>query len=679
MTSATPPVSKTVDGPDPWAWLRNREDPDTIAYLEAENTYADTWFDAPDIAALRGTLFDEIKSRTLETDLSVPVKKGPWWYYSRTVEGLDYGIHCRRSGRDAGDEIVLLDENELAEGNDYHALGVFNISFDHRRIAYSTDHDGSEIYTMRIRELVEDGEGTTTAVDLPDLIDQTYYGCAWSADGNHVFYTVPDDAMRPYQVWRHEIGTAQSDILVYEENDPSFNVSVGNTRSQAYILIEIASLTTSETWFIPTASPTDPPRCIERRHADVEYDVDHRGDEFVIVTNLDAPDFRVVTAPISWPSRTNWQEIITHVPGRRITSVQAFADHLVMSAWEDATPTITVLRDGIDPYRLRFDDPVHSAGPAGNAEFETSLLRFHYQSLTTPPSIFEEDLTTGARELLKQQPVLGDFDATRYVGSREWATAPDGTKVPISVVRHRDTALDGTAPLVLYGYGSYEASMAPWFSIARLSLLDRGVVFAVGHIRGGGELGRNWYLNGKMLNKRNTFTDFIACAEHLVAARIGAPDRVAIRGGSAGGLLVGASMAMAPEHFAAVVAEVPFVDVVNTMLDETLPLTVIEWEEWGNPNDPTYHDYIASYSPYENVPTTARPAMYVTAGLNDPRVSYHEPAKWVAKLRALSPDDNVLLFRTELGAGHGGPSGRYDEWRDEARVLSFILRSLRVV
>lgn len=666
------PRAKALAGPDPWSWLRDRDDPDTLAYLTAENTYADAWFDQPEVARLRQAIFDEIKTRTLETDLSVPVRRGDWWYYSRTVEGLDYPIHCRsRSQSPAGDdETVLLDENVIAAGHDYHALGVFAVSFDHALVAYSTDHDGGEVYTLRIRTL-------STGVDS-DVIERTYYGSAWSGDNRYLFYTVPDDAMRPYQVWCHALGTEQAtDRLVYEEADPSFYVSVGNTRSEAFVVIETASLTTSEAWLVPTDEPLVPARCVQARRPGHEYEIDHQGDRLVITTNLDAPDFRVVTAPIESPGLEHWHELVAHRPGRRISGASAFADHIVISAWEDAQPTLTVLHGDGTVERLDFDEAVHTVGAGGNPEYATNTLRFNYQSLTTPPSVYEQDLHTGERTLLKRQPVLGDFDPARYVAEREWATAGDGTKVPISVVRRRDVARSAGAPLVLYGYGAYEASTAPWFSIGRLSLLDRGVVFAVAHVRGGGELGRNWYLNGKMLQKRNSFTDLIACAEHLVAAGYCDPRRIAIRGGSAGGLLVTAAMSMRPDLFAAVIAEVPFVDVVNTMLDDTLPLTVLEYEEWGNPADPTYRNYIASYAPYENVPP-ARPAVYVTAGLNDPRVSYHEPAKWVARLRAQSAGDRPLLLRTELEAGHGGASGRYDEWRDEARVLAFLLRELGV-
>jgi len=415
---------------------------------------------------------------------------------------------------------------------------------------------------------------------------------------------------------------------------------------------------------------------IEPRVAGREYTIDHRGDVFVILTNDEAEDFRIMTAPIAEPGRDRWTELVGHVPGRRIVSVDAFAGHLLVHEWADGLPRLRVLFDDGTERVLAFDEPVHSVEPGVNAEFDTTVVRFDYESLITPASVYEEDVRTGERRLLKRTPVLGGFDPAVYDTARTWATALDGARVPVDLVWKRGTPRDGTAPLVLYGYGSYEYSMAPWFSIARLSLLDRGVVWALGHPRGGGELGRQWYLHGKLLEKRNTFTDFAAVAEHLVDEGWTATDRLGIRGGSAGGLLVGATMELRPDLFGAVVAEVPFVDVVNTMHNEALPLTVTEWEEWGDPRDPAYEAYMASYAPYENVAAVAYPPMLVTAGLNDPRVSYHEPAKWVARLRATATGPGPLLLHTELGAGHRGPSGRYEAWREEARTLSFLLTVL---
>ncbi|HEY8094161.1 MAG TPA: prolyl oligopeptidase family serine peptidase, partial [Acidimicrobiales bacterium] len=508
-----------------------------------------------------------------------------------------------------------------------------------------------------------------------DRLEGTYYGTAWSADERFLFYTMPDHAMRPHQVWRHELGTAQADdVLVHEEPDERYNVDIELTRSGQYIIITNEANTSTDVLVLPAADPLATPRLIADRRPDVEYRLDHWGDDFVILTNLDAPDFKVVRAPCDAPGVEGWADLVPHVPGRRITQVEPFAGHLVLHEWADATERIRILRAAGSEWTLAFDEAVHSVEIGVNLEYETSSLRFGYESLTVPHSIFEEDLDTGSRRLLKRMPVLGGYDPATYESSREWATAPDGARVPVDVVWRRDTPRDGTAPLSLYGYGAYEYSRPPWFSIARLSFLDRGGVWALAHPRGGGELGRGWYLDGKLLTKRNTFTDFIACADHLVAQGYGAEDRVTARGGSAGGLLMGACIAQRPELFAGVVAAVPFVDVVTSMSDPDLPLTVTEWDEWGDPRHEPFASYLLGYSPYDNVVEGASyPALYVTAGLNDPRVSYHEPAKWVAKLRAQVATRGPLLLRTEMGAGHSGPSGRYETWRNEARMLSFLL------
>ena len=675
----TPPVAKRIPTPaarwngevvDDYAWLRNRDDPDTIAYLEAENTWCDAWFEH--LAPLRDQLFEEIRSRTQETDLSVPVPRGPWQYYSRTVEGLDYHVHCR-APRGGGDEQVLLDENAQAAGQSFFSLGTLEVTPDHFLLAWSVDLDGNEHYTLRIRDL-------DTGVDLDDVLTEVSAGSAWSADGLHLFYLRRDEALRPYQVWRHALGTAQADdVLVFEDLDEHFYVDVDRTLSDAFIVISSGSRTTSEVHVVPAADATAPARVIAPRRVGHEYSIDHQGDRFIVLTNDDAEDFRVMTAPVDHPGFDTWVELVAHVPGRRIVQVDAFAGHLVLHEWADATPRLRVLfADGTERV-LTFDTDAHDVEPGANAEYDTTVLRFGYEALGVPGQVLEEDLATGVRTLLKEQPVLGGFDRSRYVSTRLWAEAADATKVPIDVIHHVDTPLDGTAAALVYGYGSYEISIPPYFSIARLSLLDRGVVFALVHPRGGGELGRQWYEGGKLLNKPNTFSDTIACAEHLVRAGYAAPDRLALRGGSAGGLLVAACVNARPDLFAAAVAEVPFVDVVNSMSDETLPLTVGEWDEWGDPRTETYGPVMGSYSPYDNIAPVAYPPMFVTAGLNDPRVSYHEPAKYVAKMRATSTGSAPLLLRTELGAGHSGPSGRYDSWRDEARVLAFVLETLRVI
>lgn len=657
---------------DPWAWLRNRDDPATISYLEAENKFADEFFAAH--SGLIDTVFEEIKSRVLETDLEAPVRKDTWWYTSRTEEAKSYPIHCRGTSREAATEHVLLDENVEADGHEYFSLGTFVVSPDHTLLAWSSDTDGGERYTMRVRDLA-------TGTDLSDVLtDTSWGGCAWSnvtaadADGTSderwLFYVKPDEAMRPFQVWRHLIGTPQDlDQLVLEDLDERFFVSVDLTRSDQWIVLESSSKLSSEVAIVPASQPAATPQIVRPRTPDLEYHLDHWGDRFVIVTNLDAEDFRVMTAPVTSPHE--WTEFLAHEAGRRIIGAEPFESHLVVHEWHHAQQRLRVLRADGREHVIDLGDEPHEVELDSNPEWKTSTVRFTYQSFTTPASVFEEDIETHERTLLKQKPVPG-VDLSQYTASREWATAADGTRIPLDVVRRRDAAANGTAPGVVYGYGSYEISLAPWFSVARLSLLDRGWAFAAVHPRGGGELGRRWYLDGKLLAKANTFGDTIACCEYLIANGWVAPGRLALRGGSAGGLLVGACINMRPDLFSSAVAEVPFVDVVSTMSDPSLPLTVTEWEEWGDPRAEPYAQYMLSYSPYDNVDARSYPALYVTAGLNDPRVSYHEPAKWVAKMRHVRLNDRPLVFKCEMGAGHGGPSGRYEMWRDEARVIAFL-------
>ncbi len=641
--------------------MRDTDDPALRTYLEAENTYCENWF-APH-AELREAIFGEIRSRVQETDVSVPSKRGPWWYVSRTVEGQAYAIHCRGTSAPAAAETVILDENAESAGHDYFALGAFDVGQQHRLLAWSSDTDGSEEYTLRIRDL-------DTGVDLADSIERTYYGTAWSSDDTWLFYTVPDEQMRPYQVWRHRVGSTQhDDVLVLEENDERFFVEVDLTRSGEWIVITIDSKETSEVWLVPASTPEQAPKLVRPREHGHEYAVDHWGDRFVVLTNLEAEDFRVMTAPLDTPA--TWSELIPHRPGRRITGVEPFAGHLAVHEWSAGQPGLRVLfREGGERSIDLGSEPSDVEFGA-NGEYDTTTLRFEHQSLVRPRAAYDEDVRTAERVLLKQTPTpnvsLGDYES-----ERTWATAPDGERVPIDLVWRRGTPRNGSAPLLLYGYGAYEVSIAPWFSVARLSLLDRGWVWALAHPRGGGELGRRWYRTGKLLEKRNTFTDFIACAQHLVQEQWAHPNRVAIEGGSAGGLLVGAAMTMRPDLFASVVAEVPFVDIVSTMSDPTLPLTVTEWEEWGDPRAEPFASYMASYSPYDNSMPADYPALYVTAGLNDPRVSVHEPAKWVARLRSVNQGNRPIVMKTEMGAGHGGPSGRYEAWRDLAQTLTFL-------
>ena len=651
---------------DPWAWLRDRNDPDTIAYLEAENSYSNSWFSEHD--ELVETIFGEIKSRIQETDITAPIKDGDWWYTSRTEEGRNYPIHCRgRSAADAASQ-VLLDENLEAEGEDFFSVDSFDVSPNQQLLAWSADIEGGEKYTLRIRDL-------DTGLETADVVhDIAWCGTAWAKHNGALFYVTANDAMRPYRVWRHDLGTTQADdTLVFEETDERFYVYVELSRSGDWVIIDTRCKTFSEVLLIPARDPKSDPIVVRPRADDVEYAVDHWGDKFVILTNLDAEDFRVMTASIDAPSV--WSELIGHHSGRRIVAIEPFARHLVLHEWSDAQQRLRVLLAEGGERVFDLGEEPHEVEIDANPEWDSDTFRYRYQSLTTPITIYQEDVRSGERTTLKQMPVPG-VDLSNYVATREWATSHDGIRVPLDLVRHVDTAVNGSAPCLIYGYGSYEAAEAPWFSSARLSLLDRGFVWVLAHPRGGGELGRRWYLEGKLLNKRNTFLDTIAVAEHVVATRWVSPKRVAIRGGSAGGLLVGACMTMRPELFAAVVAEVPFVDVVTTMYDETLPLTITEWDEWGNPAREPLASYMLSYSPYDQ--TTARdyPAVFITAGLNDVRVSYHEPAKWIAKLRALRTNNAPLIMRCEMGAGHAGPSGRYDLWREEARTLTFLVTTV---
>ncbi|HKS98396.1 MAG TPA: S9 family peptidase [Rugosimonospora sp.] len=663
---------------DEYAWLSDKDDPDTVAYLTAENTYTEAA--TAHLAGLRETLFNEVKSRTQETDLTVPMRKGGHWYYTRTVEGQQYAIHCRRpvppgevdpptsgAGLEPGEE-VLLDGNALAEGHDFFSLGTFDVSPDGRWLAYSTDFAGDERYTLRIKDL---HAGEVLADEIPD----TFYGSAWSIDASTLFYVTVDDAWRPNKVWRHVIGTDRgTDQVVHEETDERFWVGVELTRSERYILIDVSSKLTSEARFIPADAPLSEPRLVAPRRQGVEYSVEHHGDRFLIMHNYEAEDFALAYTPVDAPGE--WLPLIPHTPGTRLLQVDAFDRYLVLSLRRDGLTGLRVLPLDGKAYDIAFPEPLYTVAPGANPEYGTSGYRLHYSSLVVPDSVYDCDLRTGALTLRKRKPVLGGYDPDRYEQHREWAVADDGTRVPISLVCRKGTPRDGSAPCVLYGYGSYEASMDPWFSIPRLSLVDRGVLFAIAHIRGGGEMGRAWYDHGKLLAKKNTFTDFVACGRHLAKEGWTSPGRMIARGGSAGGLLMGAVANLAPDAFAGIVAQVPFVDALTTILDPSLPLTVTEWEEWGNPlADPEVYAYMKSYTPYENVSTVDYPAILAVTSLNDTRVLYHEPAKWVARLRAVAPAADVLL-KTEMGAGHAGPSGRYDAWREEAFVTAWILDRL---
>ncbi len=685
---------------DPWYWLRDRDDPAVLAHLEAENGHTEAWF-AP-LEGLRAQLFDEIRSRIHETDASAPVLVLPegdaphgWLHYRRTVEGEQYARHCRRPApagvtdpRDLpeelrhpvdphdppADEQVLLDENAEAAGHDFFQLGGLAMSPDHTRLAYLTDTTGGEVFTLRVRDLA-------TGRDLDDVVEGVGYGVVWYGDGEHLLYTVTDDAWRPHEVHRHRLGTpAGDDVLVHHEPDERFWLGIGRTRSRRLLVIMAGSKVTSEARILDAHDPEAEPRLVAEREHGVEYDLEDRGELLYLVTNADgSQDFKLVTAPLATPGREHWRDLVGHRPGVRLEDADVFDTHVVLSERTEARTQLRIVdADTGEGGVLDMPEEVYAAGVGPNPLATTRTLRFVYTSLTTPAQVVDLDLDRRERTLVKQQPVGGVYDRDDYVSWRDWATAPDGTRVPISLVRHRDAPTDGTAPCLLYGYGAYEISMDPTFSPVRLSLLDRGVVFAIAHVRGGGEMGRAWYEEGKFLAKPNTFSDFVACAEHLVEVGVTSRARLAIRGGSAGGLLIGGALNLRPDMCGAAVAEVPFVDVVNTMSDPSIPLTVIEYDEWGNPADPAYYEVMRSYSPYDNVREARYPALFVTAGLTDPRVQYWEPAKWVARLRERMTGGGPVLLRTELGAGHGGRSGRYDAWRDEAQVLAFVLDRLGV-
>jgi oligopeptidase B len=651
---------------DDYFWLRDRSDPEVIAYLEAENSYTAAVMRHTE--ALQEHLYHEMRGRIKETDLSVPERVDEYFYYTRTESGGQYPILCRKRGSLEAAEEVLLDQNPLAAEHTYFKVGGSEVSPDHRFLAYSVDTSGAEEFTLYVKDLA-------TGELLVESLGSTSPGVAWANDSRTLFYIALDSARRPCRLYRHTIGTSFStDSLVYFEPDESFFLDVNHTRSRRYLLLDIASHSTSEVRFLDADQPEASFQIVQQREPGIEYSVTHHDGYFFITTNDSAPNFRLVRAPVNGPSKANWSLVLPYRPAVKIDAVDAFRGHLAVYEREDGLRRIRVLdlASG-EEHLIPFPEPVYTVRAHANPEFETTLLRFTYTSLVTPSSVVEYDMASRNWTVRKQTEVLGGYDPWRYRSERVFAPAPDGERVPVSLVYRLPLQLDGTRPLLLNGYGAYGLSYDPAFSSNMLSLLDRGFVVAIAHIRGGEEMGRGWYESGKLMNKRSTFTDFIACAEHLLAEGYTSSDRLAINGGSAGGLLMGAVANLRPDLFRVVMAEVPFVDVVNTMLDASLPLTVIEYDEWGNPHDATAYGYIRSYSPYDNIEPKAYPHMLVTAGLNDPRVAYWEPAKWTAKLRATKTDTNRLLLRVNMGAGHGGASGRFDFLREIAFKYAFML------
>jgi oligopeptidase B len=649
---------------DDYFWLREKTNPEVIAHLEAENTYAEAMMKPT--AALQGKLYKEMVGHIKETDVSVPYRWGNYFYYTRTEQGKQYPINCRKKGDLDAKEEVVLDQNELAKGLKFFNVGAFVPSDDGNLLAYSTDTTGYRQYKLQMKDL-------RTGQILPEIFERVG-NVAWATDNKTIFFTTEDAVTkRSDKFFRHVLGSDKTD-LVFEEKDELFDIGAGRSRDKAVILLGSESKTSTEWRYLPAAAPTAELKIISPREADHEYDVDHRGDLFYIRTNKGAKNFRVVTAPVSNPSQANWKELIAHRPEVKVEEIDLFAGHLVLSEWEKGLQKIEILDFQTNKrHRVEFPEPVYSAAVAQNREFTTPIVRYNYQSLVTPSSVFDYNMNTRKATLLKETEVPGGFDKNNYKSERLFATATDGTKVPLSVVYRKDTRLDGSAPLLLYGYGSYGISIAPNFNSNRLTLLDRGVIYVIAHIRGGGELGEEWRQEGRMMKKMNTFTDFIASAEFLVKNKYTSSDRLVIQGGSAGGLLMGAVVNLRPDLFKAVVAQVPFVDVLNTMLDASLPLTTSEYIEWGNPNEKPAYEYMKQYSPYDNVGRKNYPSMLVKVSLNDSQVPYWEGAKLVARLRSMKTDNNPLLLKTNMGAGHGGSSGRYDFLHEVAFDYAYML------
>ncbi len=654
---------------DDYFWLRDKDDPEVIAYIEAENAYTQACMDHT--AGLQETLYQEMVGRIQESDKEAPVQRDEFWYYSRTEAGKQYPIFCRTTGSSQAPEEVLLDLNALAAGKPYLRLGIYKPSPDHRLLAYSLDEDGSENYAMYFKNL-------ETGDLLPDVLEGTSYSGEWANDNRTFFYTTKDPAWRDYRLLRHILREDQEDdLLLYEEADALFEISLQKTRDQAFIFLNIKSLETSEIRFLDANHPGESLRLLQERRQGIEYGADHHRGIFYIWTNQDAKNFQIVTAPVSRPGMESWQTHQAHDPQVKIDGLACFSGHLAIYMRKNGLKALAVqdLSTGTT-HEVDFPEPVYTFRPGENPSFDTQFLRLTYASPITPDSDFDYDMVTRQWHLRKRKPVLGGFDPQDYEVVRLHAAAEDGAQIPISLFYRKGLRKDGSAPCLLYGYGAYGYSIEPGFNMNAFCLVDRGFVYAIAHIRGGQELGRDWYERGKFLHKKNTFTDFVACARHLINQKFTAPERLAIEGRSAGGLLIGAVLNLAPELFKVAVAGVPFVDVVTTMLDESIPLTVGEFEEWGNPKDPVFYEYMHSYSPYDNLAPGRFPHILATSGLNDPRVQYWEPTKWVARLRRVQQGEGRVLLKTNMGAGHAGASGRYDYLREKAFEYAYILDSL---
>ena len=666
------PKVDTVNGDvrvDNYFWMRNRKDSAVIKYLEAENAYTAAMTKHTERAQER--LYQEILGRIKETDLSVPYKRAGYWYYTKTEAGKQYPVYARKRGSLDAPEEIILDQNELAKGKQFLTLTSVEPSPDAQRLAFIVDTTGYEDFTLMVKDL-------RTGAILPDRLSHVSWGVAWSTDGATVFYTTEDSAKRTDKVWRHTLGTPQKrDAMIYHDADLLFNVRLAQSKSGEYVFVASDAFNASEWHYVPADRPASALKTIAARRNGHEYSVVQQGNRFLIATNDSAQNFRLVAAPVSDPSPKNWRPVATPGGSGLLDNVEEFRNHLAIFWRDSAKIRIQIIdtRSG-DAHFVPFEGDVYAAGPSTNADYDSPFLRYSYSSFVTPPRVYDYDFATRKATLKKETEVPSGFDPSKYKMERTWARARDGKMVPVSLVYKVPLARDGSRPLLLYSYGSYGSSSAPGFNPILPSYLDRGVIYAVAHIRGGQEMGRAWYDDGKLLNKKNTFNDFVDAAQHLVNEKYTSPDKLVANGGSAGGLLMGAVVNMRPDLFKAIVAEVPFVDVINTMIDASIPLTAQEWEQWGNPRDPKYYAYMKSYSPYDNVERKAYPQILITSGLNDSRVAYWEPSKWTAKLRAMKTDNNRLLLKMNMGAGHGGSSGRYDRLKEQAFKVAFILDAL---
>jgi oligopeptidase B len=677
MSNTLPPKAKkierldTVNGvvlKDDYYWLREKESEEVLDYLKAENKYTDAMTEH--LKPLQDELYKEMIGRINEDDASVPVKDDEYYYYSRMEKGKNYAINCRKKGSLDAKEEIILDENILAEGKEYFSVGALEMSPDHKLMAYAIDVNGSEEYDIYIKNL-ETGEMLT------DEIENTAGNLVWANNNTTFYYTMLDETHRPFQLHRHDLGK-NDNKLVFEELDGAYFLYPFKDKSEQFIYVYLGSKVTTEMHFMNADNPDDDFKVIQPRKQGMEYSVANHGTDFYVLTNDNALNFKLMKTSVNTPSMENWREVMPHDDKVLLSSVETFENHLVIYGRKGGFKHIhiTDLRTN-KSHEVAFPEPVYTYSSSENPTFEGSIIRFTYSSMITPRTVYDYDMDSKKLTTKKVYEVKGGYDKSDYVVERVEATAADGTKIPMSVAYKKGVKRDGTNPCYLYAYGSYGSSTEPYFSTIRVSLLDRGFVFAIAHIRGGSEMGRKWYEDGKFLKKKNTFTDFINCAEHLVKEKYTNSDKLAIAGGSAGGLLMGAVLNMRPDLFNTVVAHVPFVDVINTMLDETIPLTVVEYEEWGNPNDKIYFDYMLSYSPYDNVEAKDYPNILITAGLNDPRVQYWEPAKWTAKLRDMKTNENTLLLKTNMGAGHGGASGRYEALKEYAFEYAFVLDKLK--